>query len=47
MPVNVSESFIKMHQFMKYNDGCLSAMKYYTNGTLLVCVYENDYLMPY
>lgn len=35
MKVNVMESFIRMNQFIKYQDGCFSAMNYYINGSLL------------
>ncbi len=33
--IDVTRSFIKMDQFMKYKNGCFSAMKYYENGSLL------------
>jgi hypothetical protein len=35
MNLNVSESFVKICQFVKYNNGCLSVMNYYKNGSLL------------
>jgi hypothetical protein len=40
MLVNVGNSFIKIHQFIKFNDGCFSAMSYYKNGSLLVSFYK-------
>ncbi len=36
MLINVKNSFVKIQQFMKYSDGCFSAMNYYKNGSLLV-----------
>ena len=36
MSINVVDSFVRMKQFIKYNNGCLSAMNYYKNGSLLV-----------
>lgn len=35
MKVDVMESFIRMDKFIKYHDGCFSAMNYYTIGSLL------------
>lgn len=34
--IDVSDSMIRIEQFMKYNNGCFSTMKYYSNGSLLV-----------
>ena len=34
--IDITNSIIKMDQFMKYKNGCFSAMKYYKNGSLLV-----------
>lgn len=34
--IDVTKSFIKMDQFMKYKNGCFSAMNCYENGSLLV-----------
>jgi hypothetical protein len=36
MNIKVNDSFVRMKQFIKYNNGCLSAMNYYKNGSLLV-----------
>lgn len=35
MKVDVMQSFIRMSKFIKYHDGCFSAMNYYSNGSLL------------
>ena len=35
MQINVNESFVRMNQFVKYNNGCFSAMNYYSKGSLL------------
>ena len=36
MQIDVMTSFVKIEQFMKFSDGCFSAMNYYKNGSLLV-----------
>ncbi len=36
MLIDVSKSFVKIQQFMKYSNGCFSAMNYYEKGSLLV-----------
>ena len=36
MHIDVMTSFVKIEQFMKFSDGCFSAMNYYKNGSLLV-----------
>jgi hypothetical protein len=36
MGINVVDSFVRMKEFIKFNNGCLSAMNYYKNGSLLV-----------
>jgi len=33
--IDVTRSFIKMDQFIKYKNGCFSSMNYYENGSLL------------
>jgi checkpoint serine/threonine-protein kinase len=50
MKVNVFDSFVIIDQFIQYNDGCFSAMKYYSNGTLLDLVnyhVKNEKQFPY
>lgn len=34
--INVTSSFVRMHEFIKYENGCVSIMDYYKNGSLLV-----------
>ena len=34
--VDVSGSFIKIKNFIKYNNGCFSVMNFYKHGSLLV-----------
>ncbi|RNA43421.1 mitotic checkpoint serine threonine- kinase BUB1 [Brachionus plicatilis] len=49
MKVNVMESFIRMDQFIKYQDGCFSSMNYYTYGSLLDLInfhVVNDAMYP-
>jgi len=36
MLIDVSKSFVKIEQCMKFSNGCFSAMNYYQNGSLLV-----------
>ncbi|CAF0717314.1 unnamed protein product [Brachionus calyciflorus] len=35
MKINVMDSFIRMNEFIKYQNGCFSAMNFYNNGSLL------------
>ena len=36
MIIDVTKSYIRLEQFMKYKNGCFSTMSYYENGSLLV-----------
>lgn len=48
--IDVSKSYIKMDQFMKYKNGCFSAMNFYNNGSLLDLInyhVEREETFPY
>jgi len=50
MQIDVMTSFVKIEQFMKFSDGCFSAMNYYKNGSLLNLInyhVKKDLNFPY
>lgn len=50
MLIDVTKSYIKLDQFMKYKNGCFSTMNYYENGSLLDLInyhVQREEVFPY